>query len=342
LWASKARLLALAVLDGEPVPRLGVDLQPYLRETGRPDGLTENDGIAYQGSIILGDGFTVEPDEAREMIEAAPKNADVLVPFVVGADLNRRPDMSASRWVINFRDWPLDRAEEYGTLLDRVRRLVKPDRDRTAHGRNHPWWQFLRGRRELYAAIREKTNVLAISRHGDVLIPVRVPTGVVFSDATVVFALDGFGDLGIMSSSAHQLWLLRYASTMETRIRYTPSDVFMTFPRPTATARLEALGEELDEQRRQLMRDRAVGLTKLYNLVHKPEVLDSAIVRLRELHEQIDHATLSAYGWSDLDPQIGHWPTKIGTRWTVSPQARFELLDRLLVENHRRAAAQGS
>lgn len=39
----------------------------------------------------------------------------------------------------------------------------------------------------------------------------------------------------------------------------------------------------------------------------------------------------------DLDPEIGHHPTKIGIRWTFSPQARFELLDRLLEENHRRA-----
>lgn len=29
-------------------------------------------------------------------------------------------------------------------------------------------------------------------------------------------------------------------------------------------------------------------------------------------------------------------------RWTVSPTARVEILDRLLEENHRRAAAQGA
>ncbi len=51
-------------------------------------------------------------------------------------------------------------------------------------------------------------------------------------------------------------------------------------------------------------------------------------------------AVLAAYGWDDLDPKIGHHPTKIGIRWTVSPEARFELLDRLLVENHRRAEQQ--
>ena len=38
-----------------------------------------------------------------------------------------------------------------------------------------------------------------------------------------------------------------------------------------------------------------------------------AVVNLREIHSAIDHAVLGAYGW-DLDPEIGHHPTKIGTR----------------------------
>ncbi len=88
------------------------------------------------------------------------------------------------------------------------------------------------------------------------------------------------------------------------------------------------------------MLGRAWGLTTTYNAVHSPSVTDPEVVRLREIHEAIDHAVLDAYGWSDLDPQIGHHPTKIGTRWTVSPTARFELLDRLLEENHRRHALE--
>jgi len=50
----------------------------------------------------------------------------------------------------------------------------------------------------------------------------------------------------------------------------------------------------------------------------------------------IDQAAMRAYGWDDLDLKIGHHPTKIGIRWTVSKEVRFELLDRLLEENYRR------
>ena len=77
-------------------------------------------------------------------------------------------------------------------------------------------------------------------------------------------------------------------------------------------------------------------LPKTYNRVHDPDNHDLAIVELRDIHVAIDEAVMRAYGWDDLDLKIGHHPTKIGIRWTVSKETRFELLDRLLEENHRR------
>jgi hypothetical protein len=341
IWATKGPVATDAVLDGEPVPHLSVDLQPYLRETGRPEQLRENEGLAFQGSNVLGLGFTMEPAEAEALIAEDSHNADVLFPYVIGADLNRRPDCSASRWIINFRDWPLERAEQYPTLIERVRTLVKPERDRNKRAtRRDRWWWYAERAPELYDAIAPLDHVLAISLVGNTLMPARVPTGQVFAHACGVFAFDDFASLSVLSSSAHQTWVIRYTSTMRTDIRYAPSDVFLTFPRPVATSQMEEFGEALDAERREVMLGRALGLTKLYNQVHDPAVTDPEILRLRGLHEQIDYGVLAAYGWDDLDPEVGHHQTKIGMRWTVSPRVRFELLDRLLVENHRRAAAQ--
>jgi hypothetical protein len=129
---------------------------------------------------------------------------------------------------------------------------------------------------------------------------------------------------------------------MRTDIRYTPSDVFDTLPRPDLTPDMDKLGRRLDEDRRDLMLSRAWGLTTTYNHVHDPADSDQEVVHLRDIHAEIDYAVLAAYGWSDLDPQIGHHDTKIGTRWTLSKKARSELLDRLLEENHRRRAAETS
>lgn len=343
LWLSRAPVASLAVLDGEPVPHLGPDLQPFLRETGQPTRLSENDDIAFQGSNVLGLGFTLTDDERDELLGQDPGSAEVIFPFVIGADLNRRRDQSASRWIIDFRDWPLDRAERYSAAIERVHRLVKPERDRLPDYKKRvreSWWRYEHQAPTMYAAIRGLGHVLAISRVGNTLLPVRVPTGPVFSEATVVFALDDFASLSLLSSSVHQVWAIRYTSTMRTDIRYAPSDVFLTLPRPALTTTLETLGETLDRERREIMLRRALGLTKLYNQVHDPHVSDPVISRLRDLHSQIDLAVRDAYGWTDFDLRIGHHQTKIGTRWTVCPEARFEILDRLLVENHRRAAAQ--
>lgn len=77
--------------------------------SGKPFRLEENAGKSFQGSVVLGMGFVLEPERAAELIAQKPKNANVLRPYLNGEDLNSRPDQSPSRWVINFHDWPLGR-----------------------------------------------------------------------------------------------------------------------------------------------------------------------------------------------------------------------------------------
>jgi hypothetical protein len=339
LWASRAPVAAAGLrwLDGEEVPEIGADLEPVGHVRGRPQPLQENNDTAFIGSYILGLGFAMAEDQAQALIEKDPRYAEVLARYVIGKDLNQRPDCSASRWVINFRDWTQEKAKQYTDAYDIVERLVKPKRATSKRpARRDRWWRYAETAPELYRSIEKLDHVLALSRVGSVVLPVRVSTGPVFSEACVVMALDTFADLAVLSSSVHSMWVIRYTSTLRRDIRYAPSDVFNTLPRPEPTPDLERLGERLDIERRALMLGRGWGLTTTYNHVHDPADRDPAVVALRELHAEIDHAVLAAHGW-DLDPEIGHHRTKIGTRWTVSPAARFELLDLLLAENHRRA-----
>jgi hypothetical protein len=338
-WAGYTPLTSAAArwLDGEEVPAIGPDLQPYGRVRNRPRHLAENDNISFHGSKIEGLGFTLTFDQKNELIERDPRNADVLRPYVSGKDLNQRPDCSASRWAINFRDWPLEHAQDYPDCLEVVRRLVKPIRDRNKRAqRRERWWVYGEHAPGLYKAIDGLDQVLAIARVSNSLAPVRVPTGIVYAEKCVIFATDSFALLALLNSSPHIAWTLRYTSTLRTDINYSPSDVFLTLPRPESTAELQALGRQLDRLRRELMLARGWGLTKLYNRVHDPDCHEDVIHELRDIHVAIDEAVMRAYGWDDLDLKIGHHPTKIGIRWTVSKEARFELLDRLLEENHRR------
>jgi hypothetical protein len=338
-WATRARPSNKAVfhLDYEEVPAIGPDLQPYGRIHGRPYRLHENDDVTFIGAYVLGLGFTLTEERKDELIAHDSRNADVIQPYVIGKDLNQRPDCSNSRWVINFRGWSLGHAEEYSDCMEIVRHLVKPKRDSNKRrARRERWWIYAEQAPELYEAIDGLDHVLAISLVSNAVMPVRIPTGQVFAHKCAIFALDDFSSLATLSSSIHSAWVIRYTSTMRTDINYSPSDVFLTLPRPQPTAELEALGRQLDSGRRELMLSRGWGLTRTYNRVHDPDCHDQAVRVLRDLHVEIDNAVMRAYGWSDLDLKIWFHPTKIGIRWTVSKEARFELLDRLLEENHRR------
>ena len=213
VWASRAPLSAEAAcwLDGEAVPAIGPDLEPYRRIRGHPEQLRENDGIAFIGSYVLGLGFTLTFEQKDELIERNPRNADVLQPYVIGKDLNQSPDCSASRWIINFRAGLWRDAQEYPDCLDIVRRLSSliGIATRKANYRKH-WWRFGGPASALYEAIGGLDRALAICLHGSVVMPVQVQTDQVFSHGSAVFALDDFANLALLSSSIHSTWVIRY------------------------------------------------------------------------------------------------------------------------------------
>jgi len=92
-WASRVKPAKNTYrLDDEDVPAIGKDLQPQGRVAGRPHRLRENENIAYQGSNILGLGFTLADDQRAELITRDPCNAEIIQPYVIGRDLNQRPD----------------------------------------------------------------------------------------------------------------------------------------------------------------------------------------------------------------------------------------------------------
>ena len=62
---------------------------------------------------------------------------------------------------------------------------------------------------------------------------------------------------------------------------------------------------------------------------------------MREIHVEIDEATMAAYGWEDVPLDHGFHTYRQMERWTVSPAARVEILDRLLELNHQRARGEG-
>ena len=118
--------------------------------------------------------------------------------------------------------------------------------------------------------------------------------------------------------------------------RYTPTDCFETFPFPLNTNSLDDIGERYYTHRQSIMLTQQKGLTKTYNHFHDPHEHSTDIVKLRELHKEMDEAVAHAYGWDDLELEHGFHETKQGLRYTISEAARREVLDRLLLLNHER------
>jgi len=83
----------------------------------RPYNLTGNLNNAFMGSIVLGLGFTLDPDDAQEIIVQHSSYKSVLFPYLNGEDLNSHYQQQPSRWIINFFDWSLDQCKDYPICL---------------------------------------------------------------------------------------------------------------------------------------------------------------------------------------------------------------------------------
>lgn len=323
---------------------------------GKPHKLVANQNKSFRGSDVLGMGFVMSPEEAQALIEKDAKNKDVLFPYLSGEDLNSHYKQLPSRWVINFKDYPLNAeyddpkkpkgkpyAVDYPDCLKILEEKVKPQRDKLASGdstardASKRWWQFKRPTINLYQAIINMEKVLCKTRHSPNCTFEFAVAGIVFQESLTVFTINQFSEFAVVSSTLHEKWSWKCGSTLGGhRLRYSPTDCFETFPFPESTTNLETIGEKYHNHRQNIMLARQSGLTKTYNRFHNPEETATDIQQLRDLHVEMDNAVATAYSWTDLELKHGFHDTKQGLRFTISETARREVLDRLLQLNHER------
>jgi hypothetical protein len=107
------------VLDTHTVRRISAYLVEGDLDTS-PVALAANSGKAFQGSIVLGMGFTFDDVAAakgesesletmRALIANDPRNAERIFPYIGGEEINNSPTHAHHRYVIDFFDRPLRR-----------------------------------------------------------------------------------------------------------------------------------------------------------------------------------------------------------------------------------------
>ncbi len=107
------------VLDGRQVDRISAYLVAGDFDDS-PARLEANAGKAFQGSILLGMGFTFDDVAAAKgeaesiadmerLIAKDPRNADRIKPYIGGEEVNNSPTHRHHRYAIDFEDFPLRR-----------------------------------------------------------------------------------------------------------------------------------------------------------------------------------------------------------------------------------------
>lgn len=359
--------------------------------TESPKSIVKNSSKSFIGSFVLGMGFILNDELAKQIISENNKYNNVIVPYLNGDDLNSNPSQTPSRLVINFYDWNEEYCKtNYPKCYEILSRDVKPIREndnRKSYRDN--WWKFAEKRPKLYEQIKTLSSVLAISRRSKHVVFSILPKGIVYSEATVVLAIESKMIFSVISSSIHDVWAWKYGGTLgSTTIAYNPSDIFETYPFPeklnlSQETKIETNGDSYHEYRKKLMLSMQLGLTKTYNLFHSsafnlnlpndkdkqftflqkhiektPDIISfneavRGVQKLRELHKEMDEAVLEAYGWHQDDPKWGsaiqlrhdfyevdYLPENDRVRYTIHPDARKEVLKRLLQLNHERYAEE--
>ena len=365
---AKGEFAGKKMLDDDPVDRITAFL---FHRGGHADPvrLAANAGKSFQGSIVLGMGFTFDDTdrkgvasplaEMRRLIDTDPRNREVIFPYIGGEEVNTSPTHAHHRYVINFgerseaecrRRWP--------DLMALVEERVKPERMKVNRlVRRDRWWQFGDRQPALYAAIAGLDRVLTINcgatpHAAFAFLPSTMV--MVFANTLAVLPLNTYAAFCLLQCRPHEIWARFFGSTMGDGLRYTPSDCFDTFPFPEGwetDPALEAAGKAYYDFRAALMMDNGEGMTRTYNRFHDLYETDPRITELRELHAAMDRAVLDAYGWTDiltdcgllLDYEIDEaaWGRKKKPyRYRWPDTVRDEVLARLLALNADRAAAE--
>jgi hypothetical protein len=337
-----------------------------------PKPLKANMGIAFQGSTILGGGHIVTEPEAQSLIKEDVRNKEVLFPYLNGDELNSDPQQQPSRWVVNFYDWDEDRAATYIRVYEILKVRAYPDRLEKSKKKSYnaimkSWWQYWRPRADLYHAIGRGHSfknhikswnpeialfdqVLVIARTSKTGAFVFVPNIYVMSDAVVAFARSDYFFFSILQSSVHIAYAWQYSSKLKSDLRYSHTDCFETFPLPESGKNIEVLekiGGQFHSLRDVFLKANRVGLTGFYQRFHDPEIKGPELDHLRSLQIAMDQGVLKAYGFEDIEPRhsfhsVAYLPEEDRIRFTLSEEARLEVLLRLSSLNRTRNTAENA
>lgn len=242
-------------------------------------------------------------------------SASLIRPYRNGRDLTDKP-----RGVLLIDAFGLTETElrqRQPAIWQWLHDHVKPERDqnRDEKLRSH-WWLHRRLREDLRKMLAGLPRYIATVETAKHRVFQFLDAAMAPDNMLVCIALDDAYCLGVLSSRVHVVWALAAGGTLEDRPRYNKTRCFEPFPFPVASpeqqARIRELAEEIDAHRKRVLAEHAgLSLTGLYNVLaalraghplttkEKLTHEQGLVAVLKALHDDLDAAVLTAYGWSD-------------------------------------------
>jgi methylase of polypeptide subunit release factors len=324
-------------------------ISPYMDDQeviGSPKVLLENSGQSFKGCDTGGMGFVLEKDE--EYLKNDNEYKKYIWPVLNAREflLNEKP-----KSIINFSEKTLNEVEKLKPLYEIILKRVKPYRD-TVKDKNSKenWWLYNRPRPALYKSLEKKEFAIINGVVSKYFVFEYFDKRTVFTNALNVFSLRTDSQIFTLQSNIHEVWASFLSSSLGQTSRYNPTDIFETFPFPNRPLNFEFV--RIFELRKELMKKYDFSFTEFYNSFHKGhEGLRSS--NYYEFVENNDSIVLSGYGWHEDSEKWGkaiqlshgfheldYLPENDRVRYTIHPEARKEILKRLLQLNHERYAEE--
>jgi len=367
----------MRLLNGVQVDTISEELSD--KEVWKIQKLDTNLGRMFQGTILSGEGFKITADTARSLLSLDDEYNKVVFPFIGGNEINGDPICKPICWVICFWDWPEERAKKFAEAFSIIQSAVQPERQRRKANGDYKyrdpqpqrWWQYGEKRPALYHAVGrghvfenhsenwnsdapQLARALVVST-GTTKYPAFtfLSSKMMYSNKLCILADDRYSIFAILSSDIHNVWAWARKTTLQAdmeSMRYAHGNIFETFPFPAhflneGSEDLERIGEAFFKARQLFMEKHSKGLTKFYNDFHNQKKSEEDLVALRHLQMQMNEFVCRQYDWDDLDlacgfHEVGYLPEGRNMRFTVSEQARLEILRHLSRLNRERYESQ--
>ena len=313
-----------------------LDSEEYI---SNPMRLFGNLKIGFKGVDTGGMGFVISSDEYSRIITKYKNEMIVVKSLFNASDILKRSKRIALRRIIDFSQLSEKESSKYKYCFQIIKERVKPYRETVKRERNRKqYWLYNEPRPGLYKNISGMDKFLVNGVVSKYIVFDFFDEKAIFTNAINVFAINSFSYYALLNSDIHGIWAIKWGSSLGRTPRYNITDCFETFPFPKSINLLEKLGKKLFEMREISRNNYECGLTDILNLYNNPNET-SWINQHREIMEKINETVLGVYGWNDINLKqdfhvIDDLPENDRVRYTISPDARKEVLKRLLLLNH--------